>query len=274
MQTITGTGLFFFVIIFFGLLLHLISKFTRRLFAKNIGVKFDIYFTGIIGTPVHEIGHAFFCILFRHKISEIKLFKPDPSTGTLGYVSHVYNKRNIYHLAGNFFIGIGPLLFGSLIIVFLIFLISDLRINKLIFSANIDYTSIFSDIGVFYEKFIISIKDIITTISKIAEPSSWKFWISAYVAICITSHMELSWSDIKGAWAGAVIIFLLAFIFSIILTYTGKGENYIKIASNNILNSTVPILLVSLIISVFGYIFLYLLLSIYTLIRNKSIPKI
>jgi hypothetical protein len=93
------------LIFIFGLLLYLLARFTRTTYVKSAGVKLDIIVTGWFGSPVHEIGHALFCILFRHKIVDIKLYKPDPSDGTLGYVLHTYNQDSRYQKIGNFFIG-------------------------------------------------------------------------------------------------------------------------------------------------------------------------
>ena len=50
--------------------------------------KRGVYLVAWLGTPLHELGHALFCLIFRHKIEDIKFFKPDKVNGTLGYVYH------------------------------------------------------------------------------------------------------------------------------------------------------------------------------------------
>lgn len=70
---------FFFV---FGLALYLLERWTNNCFYKTIGWK-GVLWTAWIGAPVHESGHALFCLLFRHQIAEIRFFSPDtarPST--------------------------------------------------------------------------------------------------------------------------------------------------------------------------------------------------
>lgn len=64
---------------------------------------------GAIGVPAHELGHAFMCVLFGHRVTAINLFSPEGPSGVLGYVSHSWNTRSPYQRIGCFFIGIAPL---------------------------------------------------------------------------------------------------------------------------------------------------------------------
>ncbi len=113
-NTLIQIGIFVVSIYVVGFIISIINK----LFYKIAGTsKAVIYGTGIIGTPIHELSHALFCVIFLHKITEIKLFQINSEDGTLGYVKHAYNKKNIYHLIGNFFIGVAPILIGTIILI-------------------------------------------------------------------------------------------------------------------------------------------------------------
>ena len=72
-------------IFFFGLIINFVSQLTFKSLEKAFG-RAGVYFVAWLGTPIHELGHVIFCILFMHKIVEVEFFKPDPAMGTLGYV--------------------------------------------------------------------------------------------------------------------------------------------------------------------------------------------
>ena len=99
----------------FGLLIQFISQLTFKSLEKSFGSK-GVYLVAWLGTPIHELGHALFCVIFRHRIEEIRFFKPEPATGTLGYVYHKWNPKNPWHVLGNFFIGVGPMVLGCAVL--------------------------------------------------------------------------------------------------------------------------------------------------------------
>ena len=45
----------FGALLLFGIILYFLARFTRVAFIKSMGQKSDIYFTGLIGTPVHVV---------------------------------------------------------------------------------------------------------------------------------------------------------------------------------------------------------------------------
>src|SRR3989339_2137762 len=67
----------FGTLIISGIILYFFARSTRRIFIKTAGLKFDIFFTGWLGVPVHELGHAFFCLIFFYKKKQKKkIFSP------------------------------------------------------------------------------------------------------------------------------------------------------------------------------------------------------
>ena len=66
------------------------------------------YALGVAFIPLHELSHALACLLFRHKITGIRLVSFDGGLG--GYVNHTWNTKSLYQRFGLFFIAIAPLL--------------------------------------------------------------------------------------------------------------------------------------------------------------------
>ena len=166
--------------------------------------------TGIIGTPIHELSHALMCILFGHKITEIKLYQPRSTDGALGYVNHTYSKKNIYHQIGNFFIGIAPILIGGGVF-FLLMLALTPDAADIIFD-EIGALSIASSDTVLvadYFEFLISA---IGAIFSAETLESWQGWLFITLAIMISSHMEMSGADIKSGLKGLLFVSVLLLV--------------------------------------------------------------
>lgn len=72
--------------------------------------------TGLVGTPVHELSHAMACVMFAMKVKAIAFYKPDPCSGSLGYVQFTYNPVSIFHRVGLVIVGVSPLISGVIVI--------------------------------------------------------------------------------------------------------------------------------------------------------------
>lgn len=184
-------------VVIFGLLIAL----CRRAFCHIVGYSGPkiLLATGVIGTPIHELSHALMCLVFGHKINEIKLFDPDAENGTLGYVNHSFNPKNIYHQIGNFFIGIAPILGGSGVLLLLSFLLVPNVNADIMREFQVSSAVSFSD---FFESF----GNILGSVFSFDNMSDFLWWIFIILALSISSHMELSTADIKGSVKGFLIL--------------------------------------------------------------------
>ena len=205
------------VIAVFGLLIAL----CRRAFCKIVGDNaYKILIaTGVIGTPIHELSHALMCVVFGHKIVEMKLFKPD-SDGTLGYVKHSYNPKNLYHQIGNFFIGIAPILGGSGVLFLLMFLLvpgvfSDVS-DQLKFMSLLSFNLFEAST---YSASLQLFGDIVKEIFHYTNTGNFLWWIFIILSVMIASHMELSTADIKGGLVGLGFLAALLLVVDIILYF-------------------------------------------------------
>ncbi|MFH2096180.1 MAG: hypothetical protein ABIJ16_10780 [Bacteroidota bacterium] len=215
-------------LLIFGLILYLFARFTRILYRRSAGTWLDALVTGWIGTPVHETGHAVFCLLFGHRITDMRLFSPNPSDGTLGYVIHSYNKKNIYHRAGNFFIGFGPIIFGAAVIFLLMtwMVPANGEIKNCLSTCPVSFAG-FND---FFSSAWNAGKCLIETLFCAVNMKSFMFWLFLYACFSIASHMELSPPDLRTVWSGFIIIAVLILIILAILmavdTDTGFIDSY------------------------------------------------
>jgi len=176
--------------------------------------------TGAIGTPIHELGHAFFCVVFGHRIVEIKLFRPNAGDGTLGYVSHTWNHKSFYQSVGNFFIGVGPILFGSGVLSVLMWLLAPETFRA--FAANLDSLtastagSLLAGLPVF----------VISVFADFFSPGNWLrplWWIYTILACFIALHVNLSKPDIEHAKPGALLLAGVIVVPNFVLAIAGDG---------------------------------------------------
>lgn len=184
---------------------------------------------GWLGTIVHEFGHAIFCVIFRHKITDLKLFDPDPETGSLGYVIHSYNPASIYQLVGNFFIGIGPILLGTAIIYLLSYLLLglnpfNLADNYKIASSHLNSRDSFMQL---FQNLSSSSGSLLIEVFSWHNLSRWQLYAFIYLVFAIGSSITLSQPDIKGTLKGFSMILVLILIFNLATVWAGDFTSHI-----------------------------------------------
>lgn len=192
-----------------GLIIGLIQKGVYKLLggsSRKIGI-----LTGFIGTPIHELGHAIFCLIFGHKIVDMKLFSPDPSNGTLGYVSHTYNKKNIYHQIGNFFIGIGPIISCGLIITLFMYLFIPYVFQGVWREiSGLNLSSFPSAINTVFQTFYLILINPYNL-------GNFLWWVFIFLSSSIALHMAISIPDIKCGLKGLGFTLAAMLIINIIV---------------------------------------------------------
>lgn len=227
-QSLSATSIQILVLLGPGLLLTLILNFETG-FIQNraintLGRGWYLGLFGWLGTIIHELGHAVFCIIFGHKITDLKLFNPDPETGTLGYVKHSYNRTNLYQLVGNFFIGIGPILLGTAIIFILSYWL--LGLNSFNLSNNFSFTSSQLNSWDAFTQLLQnswnSSGNLLVEIFSWQHISSWQLYAYIYLVFAIGISITLSPSDIKGAIGGFMVIVILIFMLNLAAVWAGN----------------------------------------------------
>ncbi len=188
----------------------LVAHFSSRAFAYLTGGGRLVYLTSVIGTPIHELGHAAMCLLFAHKVTEIKLLQsPKKSHGTLGYVSHSYSRKNPWARLGNLFIGVGPIFSGLAVIVLALLLCFPAQWESyLAATGTLDAASPFSElVGAAFS--------LLWSIPSAFSASPWRAAIGLVIILFVAQHITLSTSDIKGALSAFPLYLLLLLLFTL-----------------------------------------------------------
>ncbi|MBU5317546.1 M50 family metallopeptidase [Clostridium bornimense] len=184
----------------FGFIIGEIQKESNKYIVRIFGEK-GIFIVHAIGTPIHELSHLLMCLLFGHKVKEIKLFRPiaSKSDGVLGYVKSSSNTKNIYQNIGNFFIGAAPLFIGGVIIFLAMFLFLPESLRIVLGSSSL------------------SIKLIVKTIFSLYNIKTIRFWIFIFITIGISTSMSLSKEDIMTSKRGALYLAILSYFVAFVI---------------------------------------------------------
>ena len=207
------------VFIIFGLVVALFEK-AFHVFTGKTG-RFLVIVTSVVGTPIHELGHALMCILFGHKITAMSLWQPNNKDGLLGYVEHTYNKRNPYQLLGNLFIGLGPIFSGLLVIFGVLSLCFPMTLNGYMTSSQL----LLSEGNNLFHVFVESLKLIPSVLSE-GSISIWLKVLGIIIILSVCLHINLSPMDIKGSMRSIPIYLALCLIFSLVMWLL--GENFVS----------------------------------------------
>ena len=253
----------------FGLLIQLVSQLTFRSLEKAFGSK-GTYLVAWLGTPVHELGHVLFCLIFRHRIEDMGLFKPDPNTGTLGYVYHRWDRHNIWQVMGNFFIGVGPVILGcGVLFVLFYFLVPGGPETWGAVLAGMNGAG-GGGLGGYLAALPDSSLAMLKSIFTLPNLAGWRFWVFLYLSICIAANIRLSLADVKGSLSGLVYVLLPFFIANLILMVVGSaGVTW----AAGWLGAVYGLLALALVMVVIGFVLVYMFAAFYYRLRHRAILR-
>lgn len=211
------------------------------------------------GTIVHETGHALFCLLFRHKIEEMKLFAPMPD-GTLGYVRHTWEKKSLFQRAGNFFIGTGPVIFGTTVII----AVTALLMPEVWREMELPPCHTPGDMAAG------ALSLTCRMVRELFQAELWtKFqsylWIG--ITLLIGAHVTLSRTDLENAGSGALLLPLLLFLLDLaVIHWADPAELLLRRGGSFLAGALAAVIFVLLILTGFT-------LLIYLPVFRKDPPK-
>ncbi len=191
-----------------GLAVHLCSRGFSRLTGSGSGAVFDI--TSLIGTPVHELGHAIMCLLFGHRILRVKLLSLRPENGVYGFVEHSYNQKNPWARLGNLFIAVGPIFSGLAVTVLMLLLCFPTQWSDYLASSRLLLQ------GTPTPAELIKLPFSLLKSMPAAFSESWlRALPGLLVILSVSLHVTLSWQDIKSALGALPLYLALVLLFGI-----------------------------------------------------------
>jgi hypothetical protein len=233
-EALVLVAIFLAPFVVFTLLIHGFERVTQRRLAERFGWN-SVLWTGWLGTPIHELSHVFMCWLFRHRVDEVALFEPDPVSGRLGYVRHSYRRESWFETIGNLFIGIAPLIGGSLALITLLWIfypeaaMAGLKTTMIDSSSSLD--------GLIKQTLQLTWQ-IAKEIFAFKNLFSLRFWLFLYLVLCVGSHMAPSRSDYAGASRGVLIALTALFAGTFFLALLNVPANK---AIHSFLTATGPL---------------------------------
>lgn len=237
----------------FGLIYKLIGWKSSAYIRSNFGWA-GYCILGSFGVTFHELSHLVTAILFRHKINEVRLFRPfqGKADGTLGYVNHSWNQKSLYQKIGNFFIGTAPMFFGAGLLFLLL---------------RVAYPAVFVSIA--------EISDVPSALGaafmNMLKPSSLLTqWMPIIIvaAIFICPYMHMSWADVKGATSGAITMIIVAVGLSLV---SAVIPVYTVAQIQRVMNTFVTYYFYALILGFIMSIAMALCFGLISLIRGKGL---
>jgi len=203
--------------------MHILADFIAAKACRIIGRNAFLLIFGWLGTIVHEGGHALFCLLFGHRITAIKWFALSGTDGCRGYVRHSYDRNSLYQRIGQFFIGIGPILLGTVVICSAASYLLEAELFATI-RQNAD-----SAIAASQHSFAALAKAIghgcVTIFAAIftgKNLTDWKFYTFLYLSFSVGSAITLSPQDVKGALSGFLTLAGLLLLCNVVTNWLGS----------------------------------------------------
>ena len=203
----------------------LVAWAARKIFMYFVGdsATLVLYASSVVGTPVHELGHALMCIPFAHRITDMKLLLP-PSrrSRTLGYVEHSYNRKNPWAVFGNLFISFGPIFSGLAVMILVLNLCFPSQWNTYLDSARTMVAS-----GASVQEMSATVFSLLLSLFERFEQDAVRSVVGLIIILSVAQHITLSFADLKGCFTALLMYTGIVAIFAGITMPLGLQEGII-----------------------------------------------
>jgi len=191
-----------------------------------------VMFLAWLGTPVHEISHLIGCVVGRNRIEGFAIFSPDKESGSLGYVTHSYERSSLYQrVFGNTLVALAPFFGGAAAIYFLTHLAYPQLLREFGAAPALEWRTFvslgaLSDFASGWKSTALHFYYFLTDARNLHD--GW-FWVYLWGMISLGAHLSPSRSDFEGFWGAALLLLCLPFIVFISLAFFGnRGEEILS----------------------------------------------
>lgn len=240
----------------------LVAWAARKTFMYFVGdsAKIVLYASSIVGTPVHEFGHALMCIPFAHRITDMKLLQfPKGRSRTLGYVEHSYNRKNPWAVFGDLFISFGPIFSGLGVMVLVLTLCFPSQWN-----AYLDSSRMMVESGASFQEMSSVAFTLLFSLFDRFQEDAVRSTIGMIIILSVSQHITLSLADLKGCFKALLMYAGIVAIFAGVTMLLGlqggivEGLMQINLPVFSIFCVTIAFSLVWVVIALLIYLFRWL----------------
>ncbi len=235
----------------------LVAWMARKIFMYFVGdsATLILYASSIIGTPVHELGHALMCIPFAHRITDMKLLLP-PSrrSRTLGYVQHSYNRKNPWAVFGDLFISFGPIFSGIGVMVLVLLLCFPAQWN-----AYLDSSRAMVESGADARQITSAVFSLLFSLIGGLQEGGLRAIVGLVIILSVSQHITLSLADLRGCFRALLIYLVILAIFAGITMPLGLQNNIVT----GLMNLNLPLLSLFCVSIAFSLVWVAIALLVY-----------
>ena len=238
----------------------LIAWVARKLFMYFVGdsAKLVLYASSIVGTPVHELGHAIMCIPFGHRITDMKLLMlPGRRSRTLGYVEHSYNRKNPWAVFGDLFISFGPIFSGIGVMVLVLILCFPTQWNTYLESSRTILEN-----GVDVQQITASSLSLLASLfAGLKNTDAVRSVVGLLIILSVSQHITLSLADLKGCFKALLMYTCIVFVFAGVTMLLGLQNSIV----NGLMQVNLPLLSLFCVSIEFSLVWVAIALIVYLL---------
>lgn len=219
--TVAQLFILFGPLLLLGYLLNTLARFIEREIVETIGLPIHNVLT-LPGVVVHEqLGHVLFLRLSGRKITKV-WFNPDPRSPLRGVVLSTPS-QTLRHYVGDFFVGIGPLIMGTLILALTTWLlIGPVAFQTLSTSPLDNGVLTLAAAGRMINGIVSGIGVLFTLLFSGRYVAFWQVVLFLYLTFSIGSSMALSPPDYRTAVSGFQVLAATLLVFNLLTVWMGR----------------------------------------------------